>query len=264
MSGSSSSLYILKDALGVFYFVAWSSTFYPQVLLNWKRRTTVGLSHDFMGMSWVGFFAYAVYTCGGFSSTIVRDAYVGERGVPPPIEAADVAFALHALVLATILLTQIIVYRPGIRIRRDVAAGCLATAAFVALACVGAGVRRLSWVSVLEFCGGVKVVTSIFKHIPQALSNFRRKSTTGFSTTMVIMDVFGSLGSFGQQFVRCLIDKSWEPFTGNLSKLTLSLESFLFDLFFLYQHFVLYGNRVEEGEVNPATYETIKTGTDLT
>lgn len=266
MSWSTSSLRVLKDALGVFYVLAWSSTFYPQVLLNWRRRTTVGLSHDFIGMSWVGFFAYAVFSCGGFSSSIVRAAYEGKRGAPPPIEAADVAFALHAFVLATILLLQIIVYRPGLRIRRDVAAGCMATAAFVALACVGAGVRQLSWVSVLEFCGAVKVVTSIFKHIPQAFSNFRRKSTAGFSVTMVIMDVLGSLGSFGQQFVRCVIDRSWQPFTGNLSKLLLAMESFLFDLFFLYQHFVLYGDKEGRDEISRRipTYETVKTSSDFT
>lgn len=231
-------LYLVKDGLGLFYFLAWSATFYPQIFLNYRRKSTTGLSHDFMYMSWIGFIAYSSFTVGGYFSTAVHKDYVQTRGAPPPIEFADVAFATHALVLATLLCIQILAYPPGLRIRRFVAIGCAATVGGIVIALGGATLGFFSWVRVMEGLGAIKVVTSIFKHFPQAISNYRRRSCSGFSFTMIALDVAGSLGSFTQQGVRCLIEGSWAPFTSNLSKLALSIESFLFDMFFLAQFLV--------------------------
>lgn len=95
-------LLTLKGGLGWFYFVCWSSTFYPQIFLNARRKQTAGLSHDFALMAWIGFVAYAVFTIFGFSLPIVREAFIRERGAAPPIETADVLFAAHALVMCTL------------------------------------------------------------------------------------------------------------------------------------------------------------------
>ncbi len=240
-----SFLHLLKDSLGLFYFMAWSATFYPQVTLNFRRKSTTGLSHDFMFMSWIGFVAYTSFTVGGYFSTVVQADYMRVRGVAPPIEIADVAFATHALALATIICVQCVLYPPGLRLRKEVALGCIATVACVVLSVGGASFGYFSWVRVMEGLGGIKVVTSIIKHFPQAISNFRRRSCTGFSFTMIALDVAGSLGSFTQQGIRCIIDASWAPFTANLSKLALSVESFLFDLFFLLQ-FAVYRDKADD------------------
>jgi len=45
------------------YFFAWSLSFYPQLYSNWRRRSVVGLSFDFVGYNVVGFFSYAIYAC---------------------------------------------------------------------------------------------------------------------------------------------------------------------------------------------------------
>lgn len=240
-----SFLYLLKDGLGIFYFLAWSSTFYPQAVLNYRRKSTTGLSHDFLIMSWIGFVAYTTFTVGGYFSTTIQADYLRIRGAVPPIEIADVAFAAHALGMASFLCVQILAYPPGLRIRRGVAVGCAGTFAGIVLALAGALLGYFSWVQVMEALGGVKVVTSIFKHFPQAFSNYRRRSCTGFSFTMIALDVAGSLGSFTQQGIRCVMEGNWTPFTANISKLALSVESFLFDMFFLLQ-FAVYRNKAED------------------
>lgn len=39
--------FIISTSVGWTYFLAWSVSFYPQVWLNWKRKSVVGLSFDY-------------------------------------------------------------------------------------------------------------------------------------------------------------------------------------------------------------------------
>ena len=41
----------LSNSIGYTYFVSWSVSFYPQLINNYRRKTTVGLSVDFAGTS---------------------------------------------------------------------------------------------------------------------------------------------------------------------------------------------------------------------
>jgi cystinosin len=50
----------LSKVCGWLYFLAWSSSFYPQVHLNVKRRSVVGLSLDFVLLNVTGFTTYAL------------------------------------------------------------------------------------------------------------------------------------------------------------------------------------------------------------
>lgn len=241
-----SDLNLLKDVLGVVYFTTWSLTFWPQSLLNSKRRCTRGFSHEFAMIGWVGFVAYGIFTCGGYLSSAVKAAYVADRGAPPPIEWADVGFAVHALIMSSVLLLQTFIYQPGFNAPRFVVVGCIGAVVLVIVGVFAASTGTVSWVVAIELCGFIKVISSLLKHIPQALSNYERKSTVGFSIALVLLDFTGSGFSLAQQGVRCIIDKSLEPYTGNLSKLALASETFLFDILFCLQHFVWYrNNRVD-------------------
>lgn len=42
---------------------SWSVSFYPQVLLNFQRKTSVGLSFDFLLYNVLAFSCYAAFTC---------------------------------------------------------------------------------------------------------------------------------------------------------------------------------------------------------
>lgn len=43
---------------GWLYFIAWSLSFYPQPLLNFRRKTTQGLTPDFPLLNVYGFTCY--------------------------------------------------------------------------------------------------------------------------------------------------------------------------------------------------------------
>lgn len=90
-----------------------------------------------------------------------------------------------------------------------------------------------NWFAYLRLTGFVKVAASFVKHIPQAVLNITRRSTVGFSFTMVCLDTVGGLFSLGQQGIRSLRLGSLAPFTSNIAKTVLAVESLLFDAFFI-------------------------------
>ncbi|GAB7336204.1 hypothetical protein MBLNU13_g08973t1 [Cladosporium sp. NU13] len=94
-----------------------------------------------------------------------------------------------------------------------------------------------------------KVVLTITKYIPQALSHTRSRSTLGFSITQVLLDTGGGVFSLAQ----LLLDSygsgdgggGWAGVATSLSdnpgKLGLAGVSLFFDAVFVVQHYVLYG-----------------------
>ncbi|KAJ8967531.1 hypothetical protein NQ314_002846 [Rhamnusium bicolor] len=59
-----SGLATFSLVIGWIYFVAWSISFYPQIYINWKRRSVVGLNFDFIVLNIIGFTLYAVFNLG--------------------------------------------------------------------------------------------------------------------------------------------------------------------------------------------------------
>lgn len=53
---------LLSYLIGWVYFLAWSASFYPQAILNWRRKSVQGLSMDFIHLNVLGFLCYAVRT----------------------------------------------------------------------------------------------------------------------------------------------------------------------------------------------------------
>lgn len=47
----------LSAVFGWVYFVCWSASFYPQALLNWRRRSTSGTTVDFPFINCLGMFS---------------------------------------------------------------------------------------------------------------------------------------------------------------------------------------------------------------
>lgn len=115
------------NALGLVYFSAWSISFYPQVILNYNRKTCVrpppssdpsltfpflahsasGLSQDFSILNPFGFLCYAIYTlCLSFSPLLRAQYAARHAGHTPQVSPADIAFSLHALLLSSISLAQ--------------------------------------------------------------------------------------------------------------------------------------------------------------
>ena len=100
----------ISAALGGLYFVAWSVSFWPQVLLNKQRKTTVGLSPDFAVLNAFAFAAYSAYTLSLYASPRVRHQYKRHHDHAPEVRFADVLFCLHALLLSSVTVGQIAYY----------------------------------------------------------------------------------------------------------------------------------------------------------
>ncbi|WWC89452.1 uncharacterized protein L201_004376 [Kwoniella dendrophila CBS 6074] len=93
---------------GVVYFLAWSYSFYPQLILNYKRKSTKGLSPDFIYLNPLGFLALSIWSWGAYFSPIAREQYKDRhQGHLPQISKSDLAFSLHAVIISFITLGQV-------------------------------------------------------------------------------------------------------------------------------------------------------------
>jgi cystinosin len=112
VSSENTPLQAVSYTLGWIYFLAWSASFYPQVLLNWKRKSVQGLSLDFVYLNTLGFFSYAIYNTLLYFDPVVREQYRrrhdGENNL---VQLNDVVFSLHAMIFITITFVQTFIYK---------------------------------------------------------------------------------------------------------------------------------------------------------
>lgn len=73
--GRSAAAKALSISLGWAYFAAWSLSFYPQVFMNARRRSVVGLSFDYQLYNIVGYTCYSAYTCALRFNSKIRSEY---------------------------------------------------------------------------------------------------------------------------------------------------------------------------------------------
>ena len=101
---------LVSSIIGYTYFCAWSISFYPQVILNFKRKSTSGLSNEFSVLNVVGFACYATYTLCFYFSPEIQRQYKERNGADAEItvQSNDVAFAVHALVLCCVQFLQVV------------------------------------------------------------------------------------------------------------------------------------------------------------
>ena len=65
----------ISSCVGWIYFSAWSVSFWPQIFLNWSRKSVEGLSFDFLSLNLLGFACYSAYNLGYAYNPGIRDAY---------------------------------------------------------------------------------------------------------------------------------------------------------------------------------------------
>lgn len=74
----------------------------------------------------------------------------------------------------------------------------------------------------------------------QALFNYRRKSTIGWSIWNVLLDLTGGTLDLLQIVLQAVNVANWSAFIGNPVKFGLGFVSIFFDIIFIVQHYVLY------------------------
>ena len=96
---------------GLIYFLAWSASFYPQAFLNWKRKSVVGLSFDYLYYNFTGFFCYTIYNLSLFFSPLIKQEYANAtNGADTTVDVSDVLFACNALLLVSVQILQCFIY----------------------------------------------------------------------------------------------------------------------------------------------------------
>ncbi|XP_014732126.1 PREDICTED: cystinosin isoform X2 [Sturnus vulgaris] len=107
------------EVIGWIYFLAWSISFYPQLFENWRRKSVVGLSFDFLALNLTGFIAYSVFNVGLFWIPLIKEEFlVSYPSGVNPVAINDVFFSLHAVALSLVAIIQCCIYEAYMNFRR--------------------------------------------------------------------------------------------------------------------------------------------------
>ncbi|KAI3474952.1 hypothetical protein Pfo_030263 [Paulownia fortunei] len=253
-SWNSAHLQVLYNVLGWIAFVCWSFSFYPQVILNFRRKSVVGFNFDFALANLTKQLAYLIYNASLFFSSTVQKQYHKKFGYDEmlPVAPSDLAFSIHAVVLSAFTLFQIAIYDRGSQRFSKTYICIVFLSCLAAAVCVFVAIPRHSWFWLVSCFNTIQVVMTFIKYIPQAIFNFHRKSTSGFSIGNILLDFLGGVANNIQMAAQSIDQHSWENWYGNLGKTMLALVTIFFDILFMVQHYVLYPSKKTAISSNPS------------
>lgn len=165
----SSGLDYLSDIVGWTYFVAWSISFYPQTVLNWRRKSVIGLHFDFLALNTLGFLVYSLFNIGLYSIPEVKTEYFKRHpyGVNP-VQLNDVIFSIHAFFACVIQVVQCIIYERGDQKVSRTGRTLIGTFIIMAIVALILGSTTvIAWIDFLYFLSYIKLVITLIKYIPQ-------------------------------------------------------------------------------------------------
>lgn len=254
------ALTIINAVIGWIYFVAWSVSFYPQVIYNWKRKSVVGLNFDFLAYNITGFLAYGFFNVGMYWVDSVKKEYADAhpRGINP-VQLNDVIFTIHAVFVTIITIFQCTLYERG---GQKLSKVCLLLVTgswlFILVSLFVTVAKVITWLTYLYYFSYVKLGVTLIKYVPQAYMNFKRKSTEGWSIGNVLLDFTGGSFSLLQMFLLAYNSDDWSSIFGDPTKFGLGFFSILFDILFIIQHYVLYRGRTPRYTIIPDTTQYIE------
>ncbi|CAI5441222.1 unnamed protein product [Caenorhabditis angaria] len=251
---------ILIQIVGWSYFFAWSISFYPQIWLNFKRKSVIGLNFDFLALNLLGFGAYAIYNLLMYFNEHVKQIYnIENPHSPPPVLSNDVVFAVHAFFACAVTVVQCFIYE---RENQKVSIQCIVLSiGLITFGFFSAAATVLNKISILSFVTSlsyIKMAVTCSKYFPQAYYNFVRKSTVGWSIGNILLDFTGGSLDILQMVFQALNVDDWSAFYANPVKFGLGLVSIVFDIVFIIQHYVLY----KDAEESLVDYEDIDENPD--
>ncbi|GFP84971.1 cystinosin homolog [Phtheirospermum japonicum] len=249
-SSSWDSVYlkVLYNVFGWIAFISWSICFYPQIILNYRRKSVVGFNFDYALLNMVKQLAYLIYNVSIFFSPIVQKQYRQKfgNGKMLPVAESDLAFSIHVVLASAYTMYQIAIYDRGTQKFSKIYTSIVVLFVLAAAVCVCIAIPRHSWFWLVSCFNTIQVVMTVLKYIPQVVFNFQRKSTSGFSIGNVLLDFLGAVANNVQMLMQSLDQKSWENFYGNLGKSLLATVTIVFDIIFIVQHYALYPTKKAE------------------
>ncbi|KAK3325703.1 hypothetical protein B0H66DRAFT_599852 [Apodospora peruviana] len=263
-------LRFLSALFGWVYFTCWSLSFYPQSILNFRRRSTSGSTVDFPFINILGFFAYTVSNLAFYYSPLIRAQYAARhKGLTPTVQFNDITFAAHGLFMSFVVSSQYFFSRlwcftpsHGNRPSRfvlGIISGCVVGVLLVIFVVLGSPERdsttslsAWAWLDVIYAVSYVKMIVTVIKYTPQVMFNYRNRSTVGWSIQQILLDFSGSLLSIAQQAIDSYLQRDWSGITGNPVKFSLGNISLIYNAIFMVQHWVLYPDAEGKSEENDA------------
>jgi hypothetical protein len=102
----------LSSSIGYIYFLSWSVSFYPQLITNYQKKSTEGVSTDAYILAALNYICYTIYNAFFFFDEGIRQEFKDRYGPDATItvQSNDVAFSVHALFLTFVLTGQIMYY----------------------------------------------------------------------------------------------------------------------------------------------------------
>ena len=178
---------VISSVIGYNYFALWSVCFYPQILLNYRRKSTKGLSNDFAILNFMGWSFYSAYLISMYYDKEIQEMYA-ERfsNESSTVQSNDVAFSVHAMILSFIYLVQIVYYGENHSLPLKPATWLLVLGMGIPSAVVPVLIytgylpnsRWLDYFYILSF---FKICCTLTKYSKQVVLNWKRKSTSGWN-----------------------------------------------------------------------------------
>ncbi|KAF9956921.1 hypothetical protein BGZ70_009701 [Mortierella alpina] len=237
---------LVSHFIGWAYFIAWSASFYPQIILNWRRKSVQGVSLDFIHLNVLGFLCYSIFNLAFYYSTDVQEEYRKRNdGQDNLVRANDVFFAVHALVLSTLTLLQTHFYKrdQGQKVSSPTKVLIFITVFGAAIVLASTLSGSSEWIDLLYYLSYIKLGISFIKYCPQVYLNYSAQSTVGWSIHNILLDFTGGALSIAQLVLDASISRDWSGISGDPVKFGLGFLSIAFDLVFMTQHYILYRNR---------------------
>jgi cystinosin len=229
----------ISNILGYCYAFAWSVSYYPQLILNYKLQSTEGLSVDFCILSVYGCACYATLNVAMFYfpqiQTLYRKRHDGHASLVQP---SDVAFSIHALILSSIWFGQTWYYRERSLEYRHVSKTTFALLGVLSAVVIAYGLLiatlapctnvhwlcdKLNWLDFLYVVTSFKIAIAFLSYLPQALLNYSHKSTDGFNIWGMLLDAFGGVFSTLQIVLDSWNENDLSGISGDAAKLVLAL-----------------------------------------
>ncbi|KAF2486458.1 cystinosin [Neohortaea acidophila] len=253
---------VVSQLCGWAYFFCWTLSFYPQIMLNIRRRTTEGYLPDYPLLNILGFSCYGITAAAFLYSPVIRGQYAARHPASPEptVRFNDLAFAVHACLCSIVVYSQfwprLWGWKPTTAVHTKAgrtSIGIIWGSLFGVVITIGivlvsgnttsdGGHLKWAWIDVINAISYVKLLVTVFKYTPQAISNVRRKSTIGFSIWQVLLDFSGGILSLLQLVIDSALQSTgWRGVTDNPLKFGLANISMLFDVIFMVQHYILFG-----------------------
>jgi len=231
---------IISSVIGWTYFACWTVSFWPQIILNIRRRSVEGLSFDFVFLNIIGFACYSTYNLSLYYNSTIQEQYRKEYGKDSLVQPNDVFFAIHAMFATVITGIQIFVFNRGNQtlslVGKFMIPGYIIGIGAYALV---VQLKPLEWLWFVVVIAYVKLSISFVKYCPQVYLNWKRKSTVGWTIWNVLLDFSGGLLSVLQLLFDSWRKGIWSGFSWD-PKFILGNMSIMFDVIFIVQHYILY------------------------